>query len=182
MWIQLIILGVVIGFNNFATALALGAVGQEKRTWRILTIFALFEFNVPLIGLWLGRQASKSLVDASAWLSPVLLIALGIMTLVQSMRTTHDRKALAARVTSWRGLIILSAGLSIDNLVVGFSLGLRGVPALALAATVMVFSVTFAWIGLKLGGRSRRNYEKITEAIAGLLLLALAGAQAAGIL
>jgi len=55
-------------------------------------------------------------------------------------------------------------------------------PALLLATTAMVFSVTFAWIGLKLGGRSRRSYEKVTEAITGVLLLALASAQGAGIL
>lgn len=182
MWIQLAILGVVIGFNNFATALALGAIGQEKRLWRILTVFAVFEFNVPLIGLWLGQNAAKSFMDASSWLGTVLLAALGILTLVQSARDTRDQKRLAARITSWRGLIFLSAGLSLDNLVIGFSLGLRGMPALLLATTVMVFSVTFAWIGLKLGGRSRRSYENVTEAIAGVLLLALAGAQGAGIL
>lgn len=182
MWVQLVILGVVIGFNNFATALALGSIGQEKRLWRILTAFAVFEFSVPLIGLWLGRQASKYLMDASAWLGPLLMAALGLLTLVQSTRGTRDQKALAARVTSWRGLVLLSAGLSLDNLVVGFSLGLREVPALALATTIMTFSVAFAWIGLRIGGLSRRNYENITEAIAGVLLLLLAGLQIADVL
>lgn len=107
---------------------------------------------------------------------------LGILTLVQSARDTHDQKRLAAKITTWSGLIFLSAGLSLDNLVIGFSLGLRGMPALLLATTVMVFSVTFAWIGLKLGGRSRRSYEKLAEAIAGVLLLALSSAYVAGIL
>ena len=121
-------------------------------------------------------------MNASAWLGPALLAALGVLTLVQNTRDTHNQKTLAAKVTSWRGLILLSAGLSLDNLVVGFSLGLRNVPALALATTIMAFSVTFAWIGLKLGARNRRNYENVAEAIAGVLLLALAGAQGAGIL
>ena len=182
MFISLVILGVIIGFNNFATALALGSIGQEKRLWRILTVFAVFEFSVPLIGLWLGQSAAKPFMDASSWLGPALLAALGVLTLVQSARDTHDQKRLAAKITTWRGLIFLSAGLSLDNLVIGFSLGLRGMPALLLATTAMIFSVTFAWIGLKLGGRSRRSYEKVTEAITGVLLLALASAQGAGIL
>jgi putative Mn2+ efflux pump MntP len=180
--IQLDILGVVIGFNNFATALALGAVGVGKRVRRILTVFAAFEFTVPLIGLWLGQNASRSVIGASSWLGAVLLMALGLLTVFQSTREARDTKVLAAKITTWRGLVFLSAGLSIDNLVVGFSLGLRGIPALSLATTIMAFSVTFAWIGLTIGGRGRRNYEKLTEAMAGILLLALAGAQGTGVL
>lgn len=182
MWIQLVILGVVIGFNNFATALALGAIGQQKRLWRILSVFAVFEFGVPLIGLWLGQNASGVLVNASSWLGPLLLATLGILTLVESTRDTHDQEKLAAKVTSWRGLVFLSAALSLDNLVVGFSLGLRGVPPLALATTIMICSVVFAWIGLELGGRGRRNYETAAEVMSGLLLLALAWADWSGVL
>lgn len=182
MWIQLLILGMVIGFNNFATALALGALGQEKRLWRILTVFAAFEFGVPLIGLWLGQNASEYLSGKGAWLGPLLLAALGVMTLFQSTRDTRSQKALARKMTTWRGLILLSAGLSLDNLVIGFSLGLGGIPPLAMAATIMVLSVIFAWIGLQIGGRSRRNFESLTEVISGLLLIALALMKWSGLL
>ena len=181
MLIQLLILGVVIGFNNFATALALGALGQEKRLWRILIVFAVFEFGVPLIGLWLGRNAAEYMANGSAWLGPVLLAALGLLTLYESTRDTRSQKKLAERMTSWRGLALLSAAMSLDNLVVGFSLGLGGVAPLALATTIMVFSVTFAWIGLRIGGRSRHNYESLTEVISGILLLALAYAGWSGL-
>jgi putative Mn2+ efflux pump MntP len=182
LWVQLVILGVVIGFNNFAAALALGSIGQESRTWRILTVFAVFEFCVPLIGLWLGQTLSKSLAIVSAWLGPLLLAGLGLLTLVQSTSRTHNQKRLGEKVTSWGGLFLFSAGLSLDNLVVGFSLGLRSVPALALATTIMVFSVSFAWIGITLGGQGRKNYENMAEAMAGILLLGVAGATGLGIL
>lgn len=180
MWIQLFILGVIIGFNNFATALALGALGQSKRLWRILTVFAAFEFGVPLLGLWLGQRLSQHLVSAGGWLGPLLLAALGVATLFESTRDTRNQQALARNLTTWQGLIVLAAALSLDNLVVGFSLGLGGVSPLALATTIMVCSVSFAFVGLQLGARSRHNYERLTEIISGLLLLALAWADWAG--
>jgi len=77
-------------------------------------------------------------------------------------------------VTSWWGLITLSAGLSADNLVLGFSLGLEGVKPLALAFTIMLCSVLFAWVGLMLGQRIQRNYEREGAALSGVLLILLA--------
>jgi hypothetical protein len=41
--VKMLLLGVVIGANNFSAALALGALAQAKRLLRIVTIFAAFE-------------------------------------------------------------------------------------------------------------------------------------------
>ena len=46
MLLQLLIIGVVIGSNNFATSLALGALGQEDKHRRILIMFGVFEFSI----------------------------------------------------------------------------------------------------------------------------------------
>jgi len=51
-----------------------------------------------------------------------------------------------------------------------------------MATTIMVFSVIFAWIGLQLGGRSRHNFESLTEVISGLLLVVLAWMKWSGLL
>jgi putative Mn2+ efflux pump MntP len=64
----------------------------------------------------------------------------------------------------------------VDNLVAGFGLGLGGVNPLALATTIMCFSVVFAWIGLQVGHRVKQDYEKAGNTAAGLLLIMLAGA------
>ncbi len=59
MAINLFILGAIIGSNNLAAALALGAIGAKTHRPRILLAFGTFEFLVPLLGLWLGRQAAN---------------------------------------------------------------------------------------------------------------------------
>ena len=170
MWLQLAILGAVIGANNFSAALALGALGQARRRWRIAGTFAAFEFTVPLLGIWLGQATAEFVAGRADWLGPALLAGLGLWTLFETTRDTRDREALGAWLTGWRELVLLAAGLSVDNLVVGVSLGLEGIPPLAMAATIMGFSVTFTLIGLELGGRVRHSYETASELVSGGLL------------
>lgn len=177
---ELLVLGAVIGSNNFATALALGALGQEVRRRRIVLVFGAFEFAVPLAGLWLGRRASAAVADAADWVGPGLLALLGLWTILSAVRSRRSAEALAAQATRWGGLLALSAGLSLDNLIVGFSLGLRAMEPLALATTIALFSMGFAWLGLRLGGRARERHRRASEAATGLLLIALAAALAAG--
>jgi len=174
MGLELLVLGIVVGSNNFATTLALGSLGQTDRRWRILLVFAVFEFGVPLLGLALGRSASVYVANQIDWLSPLLIAGLGLWTLLISTRSTRDQKKLARWLSSWRGLVLLSAGLSLDNLVVGFSLGLGQVPIFTTATVIMMCSVAFAWTGLRLGALGRREYESYAEMISGLLLLGVA--------
>jgi len=177
MFIQLLVLGFVIGANNFATALAFGALGQEGRKRRILSVFAAFEFAIPLLGLWIGQMASESMAAQADWLGPALLAGLGAWTLFQASRRSRKQEALARWLASWRGLLLLSAGLSLDNLVIGFSLGLGGVSPLLMASVFMTSSVIFAWIGLKIGAKGRRSYQSPTEVLAALLLIGMAWAE-----
>jgi putative Mn2+ efflux pump MntP len=178
--LQLLILGIVVGSNNFATSLALGSLGQADRRWRVLLVFAVFEFSVPLIGIALGRRISSQLAEQVDWIGPLLIAGLGLWTLLVSTQRTPDAEKLARWLSSWRGLIALSAGLSVDNLVVGFGLGLATVPVLLTATIIMLCSVAFAWTGLQLGAMGRRDFESPAEAISGLLLLVVAWMVGAG--
>ncbi len=179
---DLLILGAVIGSNNFATSLALGALGQKVRRWRVVFVFGVFEFCIPLVGLMLGQRASQKFAGLLDWLGPMLLALLGGWTVYSALRTREDAKRLASRATTWMGLTVMSAGLSIDNLIVGFSLGLGNVQPLLVAVTIAVFSMTFALIGLHLGHRAREGHRRLTAAATGVLLIGLAFAVAGGVI
>ena len=173
---SLLLIGLVIGSNNLAAALAIGALGKRPRLANIVVIFGLFEFFIPLVGLWAGQRVSGSIAQTAGWIGPALIALLGLYTLACSGEdeAAHDR--LARRLSRKRGLVLLAAGLSIDNLVVGFSVGLRGVSPLALAATIAAFSMTFTAIGVKVGDRLQRHHRCRTERATGVLLLLLAAA------
>ncbi|MBE0412303.1 manganese efflux pump [Yoonia sp.] len=180
MVLELILLGVVIGANNFATALMLGALGHHKKRWRIIITFAMFEFWVPLIGLWIGRTIATLVAFQVGWIGPVLLACLGVWMLTQAGRQSADDRIKAKALTGWGGLLALSALLSLDNLIIGFSLGFSDIPALVVAVVIMMFSVAFSWIGLKLGNRAKGYYATLAEIGCALLLLGMAGVSLSG--
>lgn len=177
---RLLALGLVIGANNLAAALALGPLGQVERRWRIVTVFGGFEFGSPLLGLWLGQQASSQVADLAGWFSQLLLAALGVWMIISGRRNNPKDERLARHVTTWGGLLLLGLGLSLDNLVVGFSLGLMGQEPLWVASTIAIFSVGFTWLGLQAGSQARRHWEHYVEMGAGILLVGLAAASVLG--
>lgn len=180
--VRLLILGVVIGSNNLAAGLALGALGQAERTRRIVAVFGIFEFCVPLVGLALGRASTRVIERQASWVSVVLLVAVGVWMLWTSGRSTSKDERLARRATTWGGLALLSAGLSVDNLVVGFSLGLRAYDPVAIAATIASFSMLFTWLGLRAGDIGKRHWEQRATVLAGAMLIAVAVLEVAGVL
>jgi len=179
---SLLVLGVVIGANNLAVSLALGALGQQSRALRIVAVFGLFEFTVPLIGIALGRELADRFAMAPGWLAPVLLIGMGGWAVVAALRKDIDAEALARRAATWGGLALLAASLSGDNLLIGLSLGLGQYAPLTLAAVIATCSMLFSWGGLRLGGVLRAAHRRLANVGAGLLLLAAGVALAGGVL
>lgn len=173
MVVSLLLLGVVIGSNNLAVCLALGALGEARRRLRIVATFGVFEFLMPLAGLHIGYRAAETVAHHADWIAPSLLILLGASSVIGPFTRVIDEEALADRATSRAGLAMLAAGLSLDNLLVGLSMGLLAAPALAVAATVSVFSMAFSWLGLTFGHRVRRRGRIAAEVGAGLLLVVL---------
>ncbi|EDM71701.1 hypothetical protein RAZWK3B_20151 [Roseobacter sp. AzwK-3b] len=170
---QLMLVGIAIAANNLTVSLALGSVAPKAVWPRILTVFALFEFGVPLVGAWLGQHLAGVIADHAAWLGPACLIGLGAATVGIAQRDGPDRDRLARSLIGWRALMALAAGLSADNLLVGFSMGLSGVPPLALAGTIVTCSVSFAWLGLVAGRRAERNWGRAAAIGSGLILMGL---------
>jgi putative Mn2+ efflux pump MntP len=176
----LLALALAIGANNLAAALALGALGQAKRWPRVALVFGAMEFTIPLVGIWLGRQAVRVLGAIAAWLGPALLVALGLWVATSPLRGRRRARREARQVTTWAGLIALSFGLAVDNVVVGFSLGLGDVDALKTAGTMAAAAVAFSVAGLHLGRASRRVLEHVATVASGLVLVAIGVAVALG--
>ncbi|MGM0689749.1 MAG: manganese efflux pump, partial [Bacillota bacterium] len=79
---NLVILGIVIGSNNFAVALTLGALGQSAYRYRIIFVFGVFEFIVPLAGILLGLAAARFIGLHSGIIGAVLLTGLGLFAVI----------------------------------------------------------------------------------------------------
>ena len=178
--LNLIILGIIIGSNNFAVALALGALGQAEYRYRVMLVFGVFEFMVPLAGIMLGTAVTESIGWQTNIVGAAILFGLGLVTVIGGIRNPRNDELLARRIVQWDGLIVLAAGLSLDNLIVGFSLGLGKVQPFLLAAAISFFSVIFTWLGMQFGRESRRRWERTAKITSGVLLMLLGVASGVG--
>jgi putative Mn2+ efflux pump MntP len=79
-------------------------------------------------------------------------------------------------------LLLAAAALSIDNLIVGFALGVPQVPIVLAAAIIALVSVAMAVVGLQLGDRLGDRFESLSEEVGGAVLALVGVALAAGVL
>ena len=142
-----------VGADNFAAAIAIGLAGVDRQVrLRIAVVFGLFEAGMPVIGLVLGHSLSGSLGSRAHLVGGGLLILVGLQMGVSAWRSEEDAPSALAGAPVAR-LIVLGAGLSIDNLVIGFALGARDTPLILSVVVIGAVSVALSLLGLELGSR-----------------------------
>lgn len=171
--LDLILLGVVIASNNLAFAFGLGALGTSKYHLRIVLIFTIIEFIIPLMGLLIGQYIGSFIDNYADLIGSVILVGLGIYTIVSSFKSNKKTNESLEYITSVKGLLLIALGLSTDNLLVGFSLGLGDVNPLKLAFFIAFFSMVFTFVGLKSGKYIKSTFGKYVQIFAGVLLIIL---------
>jgi putative Mn2+ efflux pump MntP len=142
-----------VGADNFAAAIAIGLAGVDRQVrLRIAVVFGLFEAGMPVLGLVVGRSLSGSLGSRAHLVGGGLLIAVGLQMGISAVRSDADAPPALAGAPLAR-LTVLAAGLSIDNLVIGFALGTHGTPLVLSVIVIGVVSVGLSLLGLELGSR-----------------------------
>jgi len=177
----LLLVSVSVGLSNFAGAIGIGLSGVDRRTrLRVGVAFGLFEAGMPLLGLILGEALAGRLGGVGRYLGAGLLILTGGYTIWQG-RTT-EVKAERHIAMDARTLAITAVALSIDNLVVGFALGVYHVNVVLAAITMGVVSVGMSLLGLELGSRLGERMEGRAEEAGGAVLVLVGLALASGVL
>jgi manganese efflux pump family protein len=177
--LALLLVAPSVGVSNFVAAMAIGVAGVDARTrLRVGLAFGAFESGMPIVGLVIGAQFAAALGHAARWVGAALLIAAGAYGLISSLRGTS---AGMASSRNWR-LIVTGFALSLDNLVIGFSLGAYHTPVLVGALVIGAVSVAMSLVGLEIGARSGRVTGERGEQVAGVLLMSVGVAVGAGAL
>ena len=172
---DLFLLAIVIASNNFSVSLALGTMGQWRRVLRIVLVFGFFEFVIPLVGAFAGQYFASFVDSYAQYIGGGLLILLGLYALYGAMLSNKaDRKKWVQRSSSWTGLIGLAFGLSLDNMIVGLSLGLTSRSPWLVASVIACSSVVFTFLGLRFGQFLKAHFVRNAQ-IAGSILLLILG-------
>jgi manganese efflux pump family protein len=155
--------------DTFAIAAAVGAQRPPRaERIRLGAVFAAFEGGMPLVGLLLGLALAQLLAGAAEYVAVAVLAVVGLWML----RGDDD----AEDLRSARGLRLVMLGLSVslDELAIGFTMGLLKVPALLVAALIALQAFVVSQLGLALGALVAERVREGAERLAGGALLLLA--------
>jgi manganese efflux pump family protein len=175
MWLTLIALVVPLGLDTFAIAAALGMTGLSRQDRiRVTALFTSFETGMPIVGILLGAVAGTVAGRAAEYVAIAILIGLGLFMLWprRDDRDESERVGLLART---RGLAAIGLGISIslDELAIGFTLGLLRFPVLLVIALIAIQTVVVTQAGLRLGSRIGDAVRGRAEQLAGMVLALL---------
>jgi putative Mn2+ efflux pump MntP len=163
-----------LGLDTFAVSAALGMTGLSARQrLRISVLMSGFEMAMPVVGLLLGH-AFGDLVGSAA--DYVAIAVLGLLGAWMLLHEENDGGAKAARLATGRGLVLLALGISIslDELAVGFTIGLLHLSLWLAVVLIGAQAFVFAQLGLRLGARLNETFRQRAEQLAGVALLGLA--------
>lgn len=167
---KLVALVLPLGLDTFAVAATLGMMGATAgRRRKITLLFTGFEAGMPLIGLGLGAPLGHALGGAADFVAVGVLIAFGLYTLLAERDTPF------AELAEMRGIggVILGLSISLDELAIGFTLGLLRLPVILVIVLIAVQTAFVTQIGLRLGGRISARLRESAEHLAGAVLTCL---------
>jgi putative Mn2+ efflux pump MntP len=165
--------------DTFAVAAALGMTrptGAQRIRFSLL--FAVFEGGMPVIGLLVGVGLGKVIGDWSEYVAIAALVGLGVYMLW----ARADDEVRLQKLAASRGPAMIALGLSVslDELAIGFSLGLLNVPIVPAIVLIAAQAFVVSQVGFALGGRIGEATREGAERLAGAVLIVIAGALLVG--
>jgi manganese efflux pump family protein len=171
---KLIALILPLGLDTFAVAAALGMSGVSRhQRVRVSALFVAFEAGMPLVGLALGAPLGHAVGGAADYIAIAVLLGFGFYTLLSSEEGEEERVGQLAQVRG-RGAVLLGVSISLDELAIGFALGLLGLPVLLVIALIALQTLVVTQLGLRLGASISETLREGAERLAGVALTALA--------
>jgi putative Mn2+ efflux pump MntP len=155
-----------LGLDSFAVAAAIGATGtlSVPVRWRISLLFLVFEAGTPLIGAAVGAPVAHAIGDtADCVTAAAAVIVIGAWMLPHG--DTDDEEEKAGKIISAHGAALfgLGVGISLEELAIGFSLGLTHLPLIPVILAIGAQAFAATQLGMLLGARIAERYREAAE-------------------
>ncbi len=185
---QTLVLAVGLGMDAMAVCMGVGVSWHGPRQkLRLAWHMGLFQFLMPVLGWRAGRQLAGLLREIGGHVAAALLFALGAKMLYEAIRSRPgavaegterfvEKELHVKRNDPTRGwsLLALSVATSIDALLAGVSLGLRGAQIWTASVIIGVVAGLMALAGVIVGQRVGKALGRPAEIAGALVLMALA--------
>lgn len=192
--VEAMVTGVGLGMDAMSVAAAIGVKWNgPHQKFRLAWHMGLSQFLMPCIGYLIGQPLASLLSSYGKYAAAALVAGLGVKMLVEA--TKSHPGAVAEKVeaaeerlmdrmgrdpTKGLSLIAVSVATSLDALVVGFSLSLRGprefdFPHILYDASIIgLVACLMALLGVNIGQRMGTQFGKAAEIAGAIVLILLA--------
>jgi len=171
--VKLVLFVLPLGLDTFAVAATLGLAGLPKRErLKVSLLFSFFEMAMPVVGLLVGHALGHAIGSVADYVAAATLFGVGVWMLFGE--EDEGRKVSALVANSGIALFALGVSISLDELAMGFTIGLLHLSIALAVILIGVQAFVFAQIGLRLGSRLGETAREWAEKIAGLALIGLA--------
>lgn len=189
------VLAVAVGLGMDAMSVS-AAIGVRwhgpGQTFRLAWHMGLFQFAMPILGWAAGQQLADLLEHVGSYVAAALVFAVGVKMLYEALRRrpgevevkvgqrTEQLVEKIARVqaqdpTKGWSLLVLSVATSLDALVVGFSLGIKGEGSIWLVSLVIgLVAAGMSLTGVLVGRRVGKALGPVAETVGAVVLMGLA--------
>ncbi|MCF8563197.1 manganese efflux pump MntP family protein [Alicyclobacillus tolerans] len=168
--LKMVVLILSLGADTLMMSVALGFV-QTKGIVKIALTFACAEAIMPLVGLLIGHTAGRLIGDWASLVGGIILLGVAAWFIFFEDEDEEEEK-LERTLEGWT-LILTALSISLDELAVGFSIGLVGVPITLTLVLIALQAFVFTFIGLRFGSSLKRYLGEWSEKLAGVVLALL---------
>lgn len=168
-----IVLVLPLALDTFVLSTALGVAGINRRDrMRVSLVLGGFEAGMPLVGFVIGAGLGSAIGHYADYAAGLVLAGTGAWML-RPGRNDEEEEHKVHLLESARGWAIVGLGLSIslDELAIGFGVGLLRLPLLLLVILIAAQAFFAAQLGMRLGAQLAEKTRESAEKIAGLLLV-----------
>lgn len=174
-FLEIALIAIALGCDAFAVGMGVGTKAcQPRQIFRLSFHFGLFQFMMPLLGWYAGKNMVGIASTWAPWIAFILLFAIGAKMVWENLFHKEVGKQVECDPTRGLSLVMLSLATSIDALGVGFSMGLLGSGLLLPALWIGITAASMTWAAMKLGNRLSQRFGKWMEFAGGIILMAIA--------
>jgi putative Mn2+ efflux pump MntP len=175
--VTIVALVLPLALDTFVLSAALGVAGISRRErMRVSLVLSGFEAAMPLVGFLIGVGLGSAIGQFADYSAAIVLAATGVWVLRPGSESGEAEEQKVRLLESARGWAILALGVSIslDELAIGFGVGLLRLPLLLLVILIAAQAFLAAQVGMRFGSRLAERARESAERVAGLLLIGAA--------
>jgi putative Mn2+ efflux pump MntP len=183
---QVLALAVGLGLDAMSVSAAVGVRWHGRRQiFRLSWHMGMFQFGMPIIGWAIGSSLAGMLAGVGSYVAAALVFGVGAKMLYEALKESpgsveeraehavEDALHLPHDPTRGWSLIVLSIATSIDALLAGFSLALKGHGILVSSLIIGIIAAAMALTGVLIGKHAGKAIGRPAEILGAVVLMAL---------